>query len=136
MLIANRQKVRDNAQQEARLQQTEDKAPSGSDPDKAFMMRATQIVMDHLDDTAFDRESFAKEMLVSSSTLYNKVHALTGKTIVKFVNSIRLNEAAKILRSEPSITIVDLATRVGFNTPKYFLRCFKKQFGKLPKEYL
>ena len=136
MLIANRQKVRDNAQQEARLQQTEDKAPSGSDPDKAFMMRATQIVMDHLDDTAFDRESFAKEMLVSSSTLYNKVHALTGKTIVEFVNSIRLNEAAKILRSEPSITIVDLATRVGFNTPKYFSRCFKKQFGKLPKEYL
>ena len=100
------------------------------------MMRATQIVMDHLDDTAFDRESFAKEMLVSSSTLYNKVHALTGKTIVEFVNSIRLNEAAKILRSEPSITIVDLATRVGFNTPKYFSRCFKKQFGRLPKEYL
>ena len=83
-----------------------------------------------------DRETFAKEMLVSSSTLYNKVHALTGKTIVEFVNSIRLNEAAKILRSEPSITIVDLATRVGFNTPKYFSRCFKKQFGRLPKEYL
>ena len=136
MLIANRQKVWDNARQEARFRQTEEKATSASDPDKAFMVRATQIVMEHLDDTAFDRETFAKEMLVSSSTLYNKVHALTGKTIVEFVNSIRLNEAAKILRSEPSITIVDLATRVGFNTPKYFSRCFKKQFGKLPKEYL
>ena len=136
MLIANRQKVWDNARQEARLRQTEEKATSASDPDKAFMVRATQIVMEHLDDTAFDRETFAKEMLVSSSTLYNKVHALTGKTIVEFVNSIRLNEAAKILRSEPSITIVDLATRVGFNTPKYFSRCFKKQFGKLPKVYL
>lgn len=136
MLIANRQKVWDNARQEARLRQTEEKATSASDPDKAFMVRATQIVMEHLDDTAFDRETFAKEMLVSSSTLYNKVHALTGKTIVEFVNSIRLNEAAKILRSEPSITIVDLATRVGFNTPKYFSRCFKKQFGRLPKEYL
>lgn len=136
MLIANRQKVRDNVQQEAKLQQTEDKAPSASDPDKAFMVRATQIVMDHLDDTAFDREAFAKEMLVSSSTLYNKVHVLTGKTIVEFVNGIRLEEAAKILRSEPSITIVDLSARVGFNTPKYFSRCFKKQFGRLPKEYL
>ena len=121
---------------EAKLQQTEDKAPSASDPDKAFMVRATQIVMDHLDDAAFDREAFAKEMLVSSSTLYNKVHVLTGKTIVEFVNGIRLEEAAKILRSEPSITIVDLSARVGFNTPKYFSRCFKKQFGKLPKEYL
>lgn len=137
MLIANRQKVRNNARQEAILQQhAETKAPSGSDPDKAFMVRATQIVLDHLDDTAFDREAFAKEMLVSSSTLYNKVHALTGKTIVEFVNSIRLDEAAKLLRAEPSITIVDLAARVGFNTPKYFSRCFKKQFDVLPKDYL
>ena len=137
MLIANRQKVRNNARQEAILQQhAETKVPSGSDPDKAFMVRATQIVLDHLDDTAFDREAFAKEMLVSSSTLYNKVHALTGKTIVEFVNSIRLDEAAKLLRAEPSITIVDLAARVGFNTPKYFSRCFKKQFDVLPKDYL
>ncbi len=136
MLIANRQKVWDNARQEAKLRQTDEKATSASDPDKAFMMRATQIVMEHLDDTAFDRETFAKEMLVSSSTLYNKVHAITGKTVVEFVNSIRLEEATKILRAEPTITIVDLAARVGFNTPKYFSRCFKKQFGVLPKEYL
>lgn len=135
MLIANRQKVWDNARQEARLRQTEEKATSVSDPDKAFMVRATQIVMEHLDDTAFDRETFAKEMLVSSSTLYNKVHAITGKTVVEFVNIIRLEEAAKILRAEPTITIVDLAARVGFNTPKYFSRCFRKQFGVLPKGY-
>ena len=135
MLIANRQKVWDNARQEAKFRQTEEKATSVSDPDKAFMMRATQIVMEHLDDTAFDRETFAKEMLVSSSTLYNKVHAITGKTVVEFVNSIRLEEAAKILRAEPTITIVDLAARVGFNTPKYFSRCFRKQFGVLPKGY-
>ncbi len=135
MLIANRQKVWDNARQEARLRQTEEKATSVSDPDKAFMVRATQIVMEHLDDTAFDRETFAREMLVSSSTLYNKVHAITGKTVVEFVNSIRLEEAAKILRAEPTITIVDLAARVGFNTPKYFSRCFRKQFGVLPKGY-
>lgn len=135
MLIANRQKVKDNARQEATLHDSPEQAPTGSDPDKAFMIRATQIVMDHLDDAAFDREAFAKEMLVSSSTLYNRIHALTGKTIVEFVNTIRLNEAAKILRTEPSITIVDLAARVGFNTPKYFSRCFKKQFGVLPKEY-
>ena len=135
MLIANRQKVWDNARQEAKLRQTEEKATSASDPDKAFMVRATQIVMEHIDDPAFDRETFAKEMLVSSSTLYNKVHAITGKTVVEFVNSIRLEEAAKILRAEPTITIVDLAARVGFNTPKYFSRCFRKQFGVLPKGY-
>jgi DNA-binding response OmpR family regulator len=131
MLIANRQKVWDNVHgKKPSSGKPTRRLPSASDPDKAFMMRATQIVMEHLDDTAFDRETFAKEMLVSSSTLYNKVHAITGKTVVEFVNSIRLERgcqdpALPSLRS-PSWTS---AARVGFNTPKYFSRCFKKQFG-------
>lgn len=33
------------------------------------------------------------------------------------------------------IVISDVATQVGFNTPKYFSKCFKKEFGIFPKEY-
>ncbi|HRM56597.1 MAG TPA: hypothetical protein PLP97_05020 [Prevotella sp.] len=28
-----------------------------------------------------------------------------------------------------------MAVRVGFNTPKYFSKCFKKEFGIFPKEF-
>lgn len=48
---------------------------------------------------------------------------------------MRLNAATDILRKEPDIRIQELAFRVGFNTPKYFSQCFKKEFGMLPKEY-
>lgn len=135
MLIDNRRKVGDNVRHR-KAEDTVDAAPShGSDPEKAFLGKAREAVMAHLADAAYDRDAFAKDMLVSPSTLYNKIRSLTGKGVVDFVNDIRLDEAAKILRAEPGITIVDLSGRVGFSTPKYFSRCFKKKFGVLPKEY-
>ena len=107
-----------------------------SNPDEVFVQKAIDCVKAHLDDTEYNRESFARDMCVSSSTLYNKLRALTGQNIVGFITSIRLKEACKILKRQPDILISDLAMRVGFNTPKYFSRCFSKEFGMSVKEYI
>ena len=90
----------------------------------------------HLDDSDYDREQFASDMCVSSSTLYNKLRALTGQNVTAFISSIRLKEACRILRQRPGITITELSMEVGFNTPKYFTKLFKKEFGVSPSEYL
>ncbi len=107
-----------------------------SNPDEVFVQKAIDCVKAHLDDTEYNRESFARDMCVSSSTLYNKLRALTGQNIVGFITSIRLKEACKILKRQPDILISDLAVRVGFNTPKYFSRCFSKEFGMSVKEFV
>ena len=62
--------------------------------------------------------------------------ALTGENVTAFINSIRLKEACRILRQQPNITITELSMEVGFNTPKYFTKLFKKEFGVSPSEYL
>ncbi len=59
--------------------------------------------------------------------------ATTGQTVIAFITSIRLKEAQRIIQSNPNILISDVATQVGFNTPKYFLKCFKKEFGILSR---
>ncbi|MCR4853692.1 MAG: response regulator [Prevotella sp.] len=107
-----------------------------SSPDEVFIQKCVDIVKQHLDDSDFDREQFASAMCVSSSTLYNRLRALTGQNVTGFINSIRLKEACRILRQQPDIRINELSLEVGFNTPKYFTKCFKKEFGMLPKEYL
>ena len=107
-----------------------------SSPDELFLQKAIDCVKQHIDDADYDREQFASDMCVSSSTLYNKLRALTGENITSFINSIRLKEACKILKSKPNIKMTELSMAVGFNTPKYFTKCFKKEFGVLPSEYL
>ena len=106
-----------------------------SDPDQAFVARATELVKQHLDDADYNRDTFANDMAMGSSTLYNKVKATTGQTVVAFICTIRMREAKRILQGDPNILINELAARVGFNTPKYFSKCFKKEFGMFPREF-
>ena len=40
------------------------------------------------------------------------------------------------MRQQPDIKMAELAMEVGFNTPKYFTKLFKKEFGMLPREYV
>jgi len=138
-LLANRKKMIEKIQAEISLQTSaEDEAQAAlhlSNPDQAFITRATEVVMQHLADGDYNRESFAKDMAMGESTLYNKVKATTGQTVIAFITSIRLKEAQRIIRSTPNILISDVAIQVGFNTPKYFSKCFKKEFGIFPKEY-
>lgn len=138
-LLANRKKMIEKIQAEVALQtSTESETQTAlhlSNPDQAFITRATEVMMQHLADADYDRESFAKDMAMGESTLYNKVKTTTGQTVIAFITTIRMKEAQRIIRSNPNILISDVATQVGFNTPKYFSKCFKKEFGIFPKEY-
>ena len=104
--------------------------------DEEFLLRARECVRKHLSNSDFDRETFASEMGASSSTLYNKLRALTGMNISNFIRDIRMNEAKRLAESQPDIRVSDLAYMVGFKDPKYFATCFKKDFGIQPSELM
>lgn len=101
-----------------------------------FIAKATQLVRDHLDDPDYNRDRMAADLGMSVSSLYSRLRECTGLSIQTFIQTIRLNAAADILRQHPEIRISELAYRVGFNTPKYFSQCFKKEFGVLPGDYI
>lgn len=138
-VLSNRKKMIEKIESEVSLQEgkaVEDKKKDHlSDPNQAFVARATAVLMQHLDDPEYDRDTFAKDMALGSSTLYSKVKSTTGQTVVAFINTVRMREAKRILESNPNILLSDLAGRIGFNNPKYFSKCFKKEFGILPKEF-
>lgn len=112
--------------------------PLGEDADdgERFLQAATECVNRHLADADFDVRRFAEEMSISRSALYNRMKELSGMNPVSFIRTVRLRAAARVLEEQPGIRIAELADRVGYNDPKYFSSCFKKEFGKGPLEYV
>lgn len=131
-IISNRIRIKETFTGQPGLAATE---KHYSNPDKAFVQKATECVKAHINDFEYDRETFARDMCVSSSTLYNKLKAITGYNVTGFITNVRLKEAARIIRQNPDMTITELSMKVGFNTAKYFSKCFKKEFGMSVKEY-
>lgn len=130
-IISNRRRIRDRFSSQTEYEVAEQHY---SNPDEVFIKRAMECVKAHIDD--YDRESFARDMCLSSSSLYNKLRAITGQNISNFITSVRLKEACRIARQDPNIKVMELGMRVGFSTPKYFTKVFKEEFGMSPSEYL
>ncbi len=105
-------------------------------PEQLFLEKALSCVHAHLDDSEYDRDAFAADMGASSSTLYNKLRAITGMNVNAFIRDVRMKEARRLAEKDPSMRVSDLAYKVGFQDPKYFSTCFKKYYGVQPKEFM
>jgi transcriptional regulator GlxA family with amidase domain len=53
---------------------------------------------------------------------------------VDFIKQIRLKKAAMLLQKE-KLPVAEVGYLVGFSDPRYFSKCFTKEFGKTPREY-
>jgi AraC family transcriptional regulator len=58
-----------------------------------------------------------------------------GMTPLELVNHRRIRRAVAILQSEPALTVAELAERVGYTSPNYFARLFRKLVGIGPGRY-
>jgi signal transduction histidine kinase/AraC-like DNA-binding protein len=103
--------------------------------DERFLNRAIEIIEKQMVDSDFGVESFGKEVGMSHSQLYRKIHALTDLTPVELIRTIRLKRAASLLKQRYG-NISDIAYETGFSSPSYFSECFQKQFGKSPSEFI
>ena len=103
--------------------------------DEVFLENLTSIINSKLYEGNFKIETIAYSLNMSYSSLYRKCLSLTGQTLVDFVRLMRLKKGA-ILITKYGHTISEVAFMVGFNDPKYFSKCFKKLYGKNPKDFL
>jgi len=98
-----------------------------------FMDRFLECLDRHIDDSDLSVEDIGEEMGISRVQLYRKVKATTGKTPVEIIREERLRRA-KILLADSSLSISEVAYRVGFSAPSYFTKCYRDYYGKAPSE--
>ena len=102
--------------------------------DETLIRKAVECVETNLSDADFSVEDLSRELGMSRVHLYKKLRALTGKSPLEFMRSIRLQRAAQLLEKS-QLSISEVAYQVGFNNPKYFARYFKDEFNMLPSAY-
>lgn len=102
--------------------------------DYEFLTKVKEAVADQLADENLSIEIIAEQVNMSRSNFYRKVKALTGISPNDYLKMARLQRAAELIRE--GLPISEVAERVGFTSSSYFAKCFKTQFGVLPKDYM
>ncbi|MGB5499440.1 MAG: response regulator, partial [Maribacter sp.] len=103
--------------------------------DEVFLNRLQKTLDDNLSNPECNAAFFCKELGMNRMQLHRKLLAFTGLSTTAFLRSQRLNQAVHILQTSDA-SINEVAYEVGFNTPSYFIKCFKEAYKKTPSEYL
>lgn len=106
-----------------------------SSTEEDFLKRLKKVLDVHLVDPDFTSVAFAEKMGMSRTQLHRKLKAIAGVSTSEFIRSQRLKLSVDLLRKSDS-TISEIAYQVGFNTPSYFIKCFREVYNCTPNEYL
>lgn len=71
----------------------------------------------------------------SPTTITHLVKKVTGNSFKRMCLDIKLDEAEKLLKSIPGLTVAEAAQRTGFDDQFYFSRIFKKYKSRYPSYY-
>lgn len=105
-----------------------------SSADEKLLKNIIALIEKNMCNSEYSIEDLSSDMHMSRSSLYRKIHSITGLTPTDFVRNIRLKKAAEYLK-QGELTIAEVAYKAGFSTPGYFTQAFKKFFGVLPTQY-
>ncbi len=103
--------------------------------DEKFLTKIMNVIEKNMANPDFDITTFVGKMNMSHSWVLKKMKELTGVSLVEFLRIYRLNKAAMIFEKD-KLPISEVAYMTGFSDPKYFSRCFAKQFGVTPTNYI
>jgi signal transduction histidine kinase/DNA-binding response OmpR family regulator len=110
--------------------------PEPTEPslDERFVLRLRSIIEENLSNPIFSVEVLAEKMNLSRAHLFRKVKALINASPSEFINDLRLQRAAQMIRSRAD-NMSQIGYAVGFNEQSYFSKRFRKKFGVSPTDY-
>ena len=109
-------------------------APQGQ-PEDPFADKVLQTVRSLYKDPDLDVPALCSAMGMSKTLLNKRIQEAFGQPVAQFIRTYRLSVAREMLRTNrenKTLNISEIAYEVGFNDPKYFSRCFAKEFGFPP----
>ena len=132
-LIANR-KILKTKFSGVQLQEDKIKKLSMKSSDEVLLEKVMKIVNENLANPALNVEMLASNVGMSRVHMHRKLKELTNLSARDFIKSIRMKQAATLLRKK-KISISEVAYATGFTNLSHFSNTFRECYGMTPKEF-
>jgi len=100
-----------------------------------FLVQLTNLVETNMNNPNFSVDHLCLELGINRSKLYSAVKEVSGMTLGHYILKIRLDKAARLLKNR-DMTITETCYQIGIESPSYFSKVFKFQFGMSPSEFI
>ncbi|MDD2973258.1 MAG: AraC family transcriptional regulator [Lachnospiraceae bacterium] len=97
------------------------------------MKRLLQYIKEHYQEKIYIKE-LADIVNMNENYFCKYFKNIVGKTPIEYINNLRIEQAAKLIR-ETDHQIIEICFMVGFDNVSYFIRKFKENKHITPKKY-
>ena len=100
-----------------------------------LLAKINQLLAEQYRDPGCCLDSIAGQVGLSSAYVGKIYKRGTLKSISEQILELRMEEARRLLRENPKMTVTEIAEYTGFSTNSYFSKVFHKKTGMTPNEY-
>lgn len=105
------------------------------DEDRQFLMRVIEVVNEGMATEQIGVEQIASALNMSVQTFRRRLQSAAGETPKAFVSAIQMEKAGKLLKDNPALPVLQVASLCGFEEASSFTHTFKRVYGMSPKQY-
>ena len=102
--------------------------------EKVFIEKIDAFIHDNITECTLNAGMLADCMAMSITTLNRRISGITGVNTTNYIRLKRLTRA-KFLLKNTEMSMGEIQAVCGFDSPSYFSRTFKGEFGVTPSEY-
>ena len=106
-----------------------------SSADERFMQKFFEVIEKNISNPELNVDILCEGVGLSRTNLYRKLKAVTELSPVELIKNKRMEIAVKLMETT-DMTVAEISTQVGFNSPAYFTNNFKSIYGQSPKEFM
>ncbi len=103
---------------------------------RGFLDRATQAVIENIDQRGFGAGALASALGVTEKTLGRRLKKSQGLAPAAFIRSIRLSYARDLILLRQFDTVAEIANASGFASTSHFAKLYREEFKETPSETL
>ena len=111
----------------------EKKEPQGHNRDLQRCNTAIEFIEMNYD-KHITLQDIATYVAISPRYLNQLFHQYHGTSLIDYLIAFRLHQSYELLRQDKTHSVKEACYSTGFRSPSYFTKCFKKRYGKLPKD--